>query len=357
MATVQVFPVIPEDYPRLSAFLSESDEQPRGENFWQARLNHWWDRNPAFQNPSPRGWTLQENGSLVGFIGMIPTFFQMEGVETTVFNVTTWRVLPACRKHSMKLLFELLKAAGRSLLFDTTPDAKIREVLKRFGFENIPGSGNGRSLILINGSKLLARKISHRFRGRFVGPLLDASFRTVQSFRTRGLGMSDQEEVKRLEQADRSFEELWKATRHRYRNTNLRTAEVINWYCFGNAAYRKELFGYYKTGRLSGYAVCWGKEGAGGRELECVELWLDPRETAAVRSVVYAVWEFARENSYDLVKFSHFTDELGEIFKQSGLWSVGACPSDRYFKVPPELRNRMSGADSYFVGHQGDYGL
>ncbi|MBI2167170.1 MAG: hypothetical protein HYU34_02865 [Candidatus Omnitrophica bacterium] len=357
MATVQVFPVIPEDYPRLSAFLSESDEQPRGEIFWRSRLHHWWDRNPAFQNQSQRGWTLQEERNIVGFIGMIPSFFQVAGIETTVFSVTTWRVLPVYRKHSMKLLFELLRAAGRSLLFDTTPDAKIAEVLKVAGFESIPGSGNGKSLILINARKLLARKVGHHFGGGFIGPLLEVFLRTTQSYRTRGLGVPGPHEVRRLGQADRSFDELWKNTRHLYRNTNLRTAEVINWYCFGNTAYPKELFACYKAGRLSGYAVCRGKENGECRELECVDLWLDPRETGGARSVVYAVREFARKNFYDLISFSHFTNELGQLFKQSGLWSVGARQSGRYFKVPPELRGRITGTNSYFVGHQGDYGL
>lgn len=357
MASAQVLPVIPEDYPRLSAFLSESDGQGRGENFWQSRLNYWWDRNPAFQGPLERGWTLQEGRNLVGFIGMIPTFFQISGAETTVFNVTTWRVLPAYRKHSMKLLFELLRASGRSILFDTTPDARVAEVLQRFGFENIPGSGNGKSLIMINGAKVLARKIGRRFLGRWAGSLLDAPFRTIQFYRTSGLRTGEAGKVRRLGRADAAFDELWKTSRHLYPNTNLRTSAVINWYCFGNESHQKELFAYYKAGQLTGYAILWGKENDGCRELECVDLWRGSMENGGVESLVKAVWEFAKENSYDLVKLPHFTPGLGQLFRQWGLWQVGGRSSDRYFKASPELGNRMTGANSYFVGHQGDYGL
>ena len=329
-----LFTVTAEDDHALAHFLSSSEEPSRGEDFWRKRLRFWWEENPAFSPDLERGWMLQNDGTIVGFIGRVPTFFQRQGAAVTAFAVTTWRVLAAHRNQSMKLLFQFLKASEDRLLFDTTPDPAVAKILERSGFGPLPVKDPRASFALLSPFPL---KIFQKFRG--------GKFKSETGT-----------EVKRVEKADSAFDELWQRTKGRYFDTNVRTAEVLNWYCFKSPHARKDLFGFYREGRLEGYAVMWGRQAKTRREFECVDLWTDPSDEKMVPSLVRAILDDAGKNSYDLVFFPHFDPSFSGGFKKCGLFQRKISRGDRYVKR--EECGRMFRADnSYFVGCQGDFGL
>src|SRR5204862_2980909 len=103
-------------------------------------------------------------------------------------------------------------------------------------------------------------------------PVLDL----FQAIRLRGLESSRRADVRELTRADETFDDLWQRTRTRWANTNVRTAQMVNWYCFAKQPAEKRLFAYLEGGELLGYMVLLVKGDAGRRLMECVDVWIDP---------------------------------------------------------------------------------
>ena len=77
---------------------------------------------------SPAGWFLRQGGAIQGFLGNLPSLFQLQGRPKTVCSITSWMVLPECREQSLALLMEHMRESEKTLLFDTTPTTKDNDV-------------------------------------------------------------------------------------------------------------------------------------------------------------------------------------------------------------------------------------
>jgi len=54
---------------------------PRGfplttKDFWVQVFDFWWTSNPAYSPQIPKGWVLENDTTLVGFIGNIPNIVE-----------------------------------------------------------------------------------------------------------------------------------------------------------------------------------------------------------------------------------------------------------------------------------------
>ena len=68
---------------------------PRGfpyttKDFWPPLFELWWTTNPAYRDQFPRGWILENETSIVGFIGNIPVHFMVHGVVQTAALSNSW---------------------------------------------------------------------------------------------------------------------------------------------------------------------------------------------------------------------------------------------------------------------------
>ena len=84
---LEIKAIIKSDYNLLCEFLSNfTNEKKENKKYWIDRLNYWWEQNPAFSENIIRGWVFKKKGSdtIVGFIGNIPTYFNLEGKKTIV---------------------------------------------------------------------------------------------------------------------------------------------------------------------------------------------------------------------------------------------------------------------------------
>lgn len=347
--------VTPLDYPELASFLAGFYPESESQSFWLNNFHFWWEDNPAFSNDLERGWLLREEGRIVGFLGSIPTCFQLGGQTMTVFNSTTWRVLPEARHQSMNLLSRLLSAARQSILFNTTPNKEVVQILKALKFQFIPGLIEGRqSLVIINFENVLHSKLGKQLLAKILAPAVNL----VQGMRLRKLAVTGAIRTKQITEADASFDHLWLRTKDLYPTTNLRTAEIVNWHCFKNEALKKIVFGCYKNEQLVGYAVLGFKSSKRHtlKILECLDLWLDPAESGQVASLVRAASQFASTHGIDLVSFPHFNPHLDSCLSKLGLFQLKA-ERNEYLKANPRLAALLTPESAYFVGLQGDVGL
>jgi hypothetical protein len=367
---LEIYPVAPDQYTDLSVFLSEFPDETRPVNFWVRRFNRWWDSNPAFAPDTQRGWVLRQSGGIVGFLGMVPSKFQLLGEETRAFSTTTWRVSPKYRNHSLQLFAKMMRTAKNSVLFCTTSNDHVEKMLQPLRFQPIPRLENNsiadsvkRSAIITDSGNFLRakarRKLHSELLGKMVVPPLIPALRVFQACRFGNSLTKDVASVKQVKSADSLFDRLWARTKNGYLNTNVRTADVLNWYCCfqdTDTDYEKELFGYFRNKELLGYGIFWRRQREQLRVLECLDLWVDPDEEQAIPSLVSFARAYACENALDLVVFPDFTRTLKESLARLGLLRLPFPRRREYFKADAQISTEINASNSYLV-FQGDHGL
>ncbi len=132
---VSVREVEDHDIFRLAEFL------PRGfahtdREFWLHRFDLWWTENPAWTSLIPRGWVLEDDKKLVGFIGNIPVTFLIRGSPKIAFASSSWFVDPAIRGiYSVHLFNEFMKQKHASLFLFKAEEEYVMNFLIRYKFE------------------------------------------------------------------------------------------------------------------------------------------------------------------------------------------------------------------------------
>ncbi|MEX2122647.1 MAG: hypothetical protein WD795_02060 [Woeseia sp.] len=354
--------VSPEDYAELAVFLAAfPDDESRSAESWLDRMQAWWDLNPAYVDSFARGWVLRDGGKIVGFFGSIPWKFQSGGNETTVFAGTTWRVLPEFRGMSMALKRREMDEHRDVLHFSTTPRAEVARMLEVLGYEPIrrdPDDGS-HSAIIVNFEKVLRIKLQNVFPGKALAKCLAPVVSAIQSFRIRRLEDYGQGKVRELTSAGEAFDDLWNRTRMKYPNTNVRTADAINWYCFSSKGIQKKLLGYFEGDKLAGYMVCMSSEMRGMKFYECVDLWIERAGGRAevLGALVARARQCAERDSCDRVFLPHFNRETAASYNRLGLPAMRALKRPEFYKGPRRLMQQITTGNSYFVLAQGDYGL
>ena len=103
---------------------------------WRLRFELWWASNPAFTSQIPRGWILENETSLVGFIGNVPVKFFMCGEEKTAVAAVAWYVDPFLRGFiSIGLFNEFLKQNNASLFLFNIDDKPFIKILAKNKFK------------------------------------------------------------------------------------------------------------------------------------------------------------------------------------------------------------------------------
>ncbi|MBI5241006.1 MAG: hypothetical protein HY926_11080 [Elusimicrobia bacterium] len=338
--------VLPQDQDALASFLASFPGLEGRPEFWRNRFRLWWQGNPAFFG-TPAGWVLRQDGAIQGFLGNMPSFFQLGGRQATVHAVTSWMVLPAAREQSLSLIMELMRASEKTLLFDTTPTAEVAEILKSLGFVDVPWAGARESLLVLDWKRCLP--------AAGLPSLAAAAADYLQDLRLKPLARPGLPESSPCAEIAAEFDELWQRTSGLFANTNLRTAEALRWHCLGDPDVDKRVFACRSGGRLAGYMVLKARTRRGLKTMEAADFWEDPAVPGVLESSLAAVRDWGKTQGLDLLAFPHFSAGLGERLGRAGLFEHA---SGRRALVcgKPELLERLKPEDSYFVGLQGDYG-
>ncbi|MBN2088465.1 hypothetical protein JW964_02585 [candidate division KSB1 bacterium] len=359
----QIRTVDKADYEKLSRFLANFQNEQRDQTFWQSRFQLWWDQNPAYSESIIRGWIILDSEQIVGFLGNVPSFLQLFNYQVTVYSSTTWRVLPEYRDKSLSLLYQQMNIAKDTLLFNTTPNKTVKEILHLLKFKKLPSSIDTEWVFLINFQKVIQKLFQKKTTGDSVhsmlarwlsrpGGFILSIYQLFRMNRFRNLRLKN---VQSIARADSRFDDLWERTRYLYANTNIRTAAVINWYCFDNQLFNKIVFGYFNNDQLLGYAIFVVDKEL--NTLKCFDLWYDPDEEHIIPALVSYARKYAIENSYDSIRFPFFNQSIGNLFDKFGLFKSRSNEKKNYFKCKSDIDEALTEENSYFVLAQGDLGL
>jgi hypothetical protein len=118
---------------------------------WLQYFDFWWRTNPAYTNQIPRGWVLEKDTTIIGFLGNIPVKFLILGTPVTAFASNSWFVDPAVRgTHSLALFRKFLQQKNARVLLFKSGDGRFERILSRFKFNEylIPASEREYAYIL-----------------------------------------------------------------------------------------------------------------------------------------------------------------------------------------------------------------
>jgi hypothetical protein len=130
---ITVREVTDEDIIPLAEFL------PTGPHFknttkemWLRRFEIWWNTNPAYTDRFPKGWVLENDSSIAGFIGNLPVKFLLCGEIKTAAAAVSWYVDPSVRGlYSLRLFNEYQKQNGASLLLFNSDDETLIPIITK----------------------------------------------------------------------------------------------------------------------------------------------------------------------------------------------------------------------------------
>lgn len=360
----EVEPVEPEAYASLARFLAGWPGETLKEGSWLRRFALWWDANPFLAPGAPRGWTVRDGERVVGFFGMVPMPFQIAGRETIVYASTTWRIDERFRHLSLTAISNILRQTRDSLLFVWTGNNGLLKVLKAFKFRPLP---RGNSFYARQPSVLVLRLAPVVDYVRATSgkspfpPLLLAAPGAVFSAHARTIHgamklFSQRLTTRRVDRADESFDDLWRRTKGRVANTNVRSADYLNWHCFTAPDYAKRLYACrpLDQGPLVGLAIANEKTARGTRVLECVDLWTDPSEPHALDSLMSEMINDARRSKAAAFELPPYSEAIRHFARWRAFLPRRAPNRGEYFLGHQQAFDAVTESSSYFCGLQGD---
>lgn len=349
------------DYPSLAQYLASFPDETRSKEFWLDRFRIWWDENPAFEERLERGWILKDEDTVVGFLCHLPLLFQVRGKPQVTFAGSTFRVHPAYRRYSLRLVYRQFRSTKGTFLFFTTTNLIATRVLQMLKCLPIERGHEGRgyersSFILLQPKRFWAQHFSSNPLARILAGMGGFLLRALQDYRLRGPTVGEDFQVKEIQHADASFDELWEETRHRFPFTIVRTSRMLNWYCFGSPHFQKKLFGLWRKGHLEAYAIMAEKQDRDLRSLDCLDWW-GPESLEVGWALVEGIKKYAQTNGYDLIKFPGFSGALAHSFGQMGLFQTTRRQSPQFYRLPSGESAALSDAEVYWSYFLGDIGL
>jgi len=349
---VTIEPVRADMYAPLADFNAHFEGETRPIEFWMARFRLWWDDNPAWDADAGRGWALIASGCIVGFVGLFPSYFQLNGVRTRAWISTTWRVHGTHRGDSLKLMRAVVTGAKDELLFSTTAKPEIAPVMQVLGYRRMPALGGRRRLLVVDAARFTSVLGVSAVTAmvRVLAPVVRNVHRRVFS-----PFASPRVEVRQVHAADGAFDELWNRTRSQYPTATVRDASWVNWQCFANRWYAKEVVAAYDGSRLRGFAVAMVADWKGGLKiLDCVDLWYDFADVHVAAALVRGLGDIAVARNCHVVQVPHFNEAIGKALAGKALLNANREAIVGYWRGPKPLMDSPTVQGAYLTLIEGD---
>jgi hypothetical protein len=134
----------------------------------------------------------------------------------------------------------------------------------------------------------------------------------------------------------------------------VRNAAWVNWQCYANRWFRKEVVAAHDASELRGFAVAVTENWRGLRILDCVDLWYDFADGRVAATLFRGLADLAAVRNCDAVQVSHFNDSVGRHLRGLGLLSLVREPIVGYWRAPGPEFDAASTENTYITLIDGD---
>lgn len=121
----------PQDFEAVYPLLCEFNNAAITKEKWSQLFSYTWDQDKDYC-----GYLLEDNGAVIGFIGLIFSQRQLSDRRVTFCNLSSWIVKKEYRKQSIDLVMPLLES-DKYILTDFSASSDACKFFKSFGFNEI----------------------------------------------------------------------------------------------------------------------------------------------------------------------------------------------------------------------------
>jgi len=325
---------------------------------WVRRFQIWWASNPAFMAQIPRGWVLENETSLMGFIGNIPVKFLTSGEEKTAVAAVSWYVDPSVRGlFSIRLLNEFLKQKNTPLFLFNTDNKNLMKILFKNKFkEYILPRFQTQYFSILNRTKVDYLLREFLFCGSFprlnevsalisrLGLLMCAYL--YQKPVIRGGGLPEKEYTTSLcTFCDDAFSRIWEPYLNSCDVTLSRDTKTLNWIYFSSIEPNKRVVIQCRRSpdnSLAGYMVfdIVRKKTSDGAKMELMDLCLENHDPQVLASLLAFAIEIGKQYNAALLEVWADSQETDMFFQRIFTLRMGA-QQQNFFRFPdvPEINS------------------
>ena len=346
------------DLPGLANLLPGWFRNTNRETWWR-RFENWWTLNPAFTAGFSRGWVLEENGNVVGFIGNVPVQFVVGGEPGIAAAAASWYVDPSVRgMASLSLFNQYLDQDDAALFLFKTENANLVPVLRKFGFQQYPClSRPWEYRVIVDRLRFIRGNISsvaHGLHFPVIDPRAgDGSSGTMEtenhshhwhlferSMKSSGESPGAMYTCSLCTKCDDSFTRLWYPLLESYDIAMSRDPRTLNWLYFVAARrYDRKVIQCRRSAddTLVGYMVFdfspWSFPGSGAMKL--MDMRIAENDPQVLASLVSFAMEVARQNNTPSMRLWADSPEAEAVLRKK-----------TWIKVPVERFSLVRVADT-----------
>lgn len=336
---------------------------PRGfpfttKEFWLARFAMWWTSNPAYTPQIPRGWVLENDSALLGFIGNIPVKFLVGGKERIAAASSSWYVDPSVRgMPSLRLFNEFIKQKNASLFLFKAEDEELKKILSRYHFKEYILPRSKKEYVYILNKKnvdfillkfLFSKQIPKiadlpelykRFWFLFLGYLFQRRAARLSAFNREVYTSSF------CTSCDDGFLPIIEPFLKSCDGALSRDAGTLNWLYFSGARWFKRVVIQCRRSRdntLAGFMVfdIERTKPTGPGNMRLMEMFIEDDNPAVIASLTSCAIETGKKNKSALLVVFANSEETEWYFKKTFLMSRAARHYRyRKFADTPEMRS------------------
>lgn len=343
------------DYQELASFLAfHWDREPE---FWLERFQFLWDKNPAFPQDPIRGFVLKQEGVIKGFIGKFPVKIMLNGQEAISSNAIGMVIDEDLRGGGLgkQLKRQHTESSKGKFIFATTPNEISMKINMALGFQPLPrgiGDYNLYSILPINGWGAIIIHLYLLKASRSVALLktLSSAFGWRKRFKNR-----TNIRVEKINHADEAFDRLWRRTKTIYKNTHVRSADVINWYLLPTQYADREVYAAYDGNDVVGYIVVRLSIIKNIRFMLCLDLWGSPENADdIIKSLLIFAKKQATGKNCSALLVPHFSEDMSNRLNRMGLLQAIGKKRNDLFLMPQDFAGNITVENSYFTYMSGD---
>ncbi len=147
-----------DDYPQLVSLGEKQGFAFRRFDEWR----HFWSGNPALErlperSSWPIGWVLETDEEIIGYIGNIPSLYELNGKKLIAATSHSWLIAPEYRSYATLLLDAYAHQNRAALLVVNIANQMSWEAMTAFGLANVPAGGWDRTGIWITRYRSFAK--------------------------------------------------------------------------------------------------------------------------------------------------------------------------------------------------------
>lgn len=326
---------------------------------WLQRFENWWALNPAFTSDFPRGWILEEDEKIVGFIGNIPVKFVVRGETRIAAASASWYVDPSVRgMTSIRLFKEYLKQSDVALFLFYNENTDLLKVVDKMGFKKYTSQPHPLEyLYIIDRIQFVHRKnLIFILRKYFPREGIDTfsalseivkktgSFTYSYLFQTPLGKIRDLSEGKYTSSlctyCDESFTRLWDPHLESFDVSISRDTTTLNWlYFVAGRRYNRKVVQCHRSSdnSLAGYMVFdflpWNASGGGAMQL--MDLCIMNNDQQALASMISFAIEVGKQNNAPiLLLWANSPDADNSLRKRFRIqWPTGSSSSVKFSEI------------------------